>query len=285
MKFAIFQESRIGHRRNNEDSIGLQHNRRALLAIVADGMGGHSHGEVASQITVDTLLAAFKQQAGPVIADPFAFLQEGFLAAHRTLAEYTLAHTLRDAPRTTCVACLVQDGIAYWAHVGDSRLYLLRQGRIQSCTRDHSRVRLLIDQGKISEAEAARHPDRNKVYTCIGGPNPPDIEFSRKTPLENDDVLALCTDGVWGVLPGELIAKLLLEESLPQGALRLMDAAEEAGGMGGDNLSLIALRWQNAADEQTPRSATATLPGDAPALSEDEISRAIAALRSNLKNS
>lgn len=283
MKFAIHHESRIGHRRNNEDRIGFEHSQRALLAVVADGMGGHSQGEVAAQIAVDTLLAAFRQQATPVVADPFAFLQDGFTAAHRALADYTLAHTLRDAPRTTCVACLIQDGIAYWAHVGDSRLYLLRQGRVQSCTRDHSRIRLLIDQGKISEAEAVSHPDRNKVYTCIGGPNTPDIEFSRKTPLESGDVLALCTDGVWGVLPAELIVKLLLEEPLPQGALRLMDAAEEAGGIGGDNLSLIALRWQSEEAPMPPRMPP-PLANDAPSLSADEISRAIAALRSNLKN-
>jgi len=113
-------------------------------------------------------------------------------------------------------------------------------------------VRLLIDHGKISEAEAASHPDRNKVYTCIGGPTPPDIEFSRKTPLEAGDVVALCTDGVWGVLSPDFIVSSLLADNLQQGATQLMDSAEEAGGIGGDNLSLLAFRWENAVDEEGP---------------------------------
>jgi serine/threonine protein phosphatase PrpC len=286
MKFAIYHESRIGHRKNNQDRLGYTHSRRALLAVVADGMGGHNKGEVAAQLAVDTLLGAFQREATPLIADPFRFLQNGFEDAHRALAAYTEEQGMSDSPRTTCVACLVQDGIAYWAHVGDSRLYLLRHGRIQSSTRDHSRVRLLIDQGKISEAEAASHPDRNKVYTCIGGPTPPDIEFSRKTPLEAGDVVALCTDGVWGVLSPDFIVSSLLADNLQQGATQLMDSAEEAGGMGGDNLSLLAFRWENAADEAAADK-TAAAPAapveSVPPLSDEDIARALAALRSNLK--
>lgn len=286
MKFAIHHESRIGHRKNNQDRLGYTHSRRALLAVVADGMGGHNKGEVAAQLAVDTLLGAFQREATPVIADPFRFLQNGFEDAHRALATYTEEQGMSDSPRTTCVACLVQDGIAYWAHVGDSRLYLLRHGRIQSTTRDHSRVRLLIDQGKISEAEAASHPDRNKVYTCIGGPTPPDIEFSRKTPLEAGDVVALCTDGVWGVLSPDFIVSCLLADNLQQGATQLMDSAEEAGGMGGDNLSLLAFRWENAADEAAAdkNAAVPAAPVESvPPLSDEDIARALAALRSNLK--
>ena len=101
---------------------------------------------------------------------------------------------LKDSPRTTCVACIIQDNIAYWAHAGDSRLYLLRGGKVVTHTRDHSRVQLLIDQGLINESQAAVHPDRNKVYSCLGGQQSPEIEFSRKTPLVAGDVLALCTD-------------------------------------------------------------------------------------------
>jgi serine/threonine protein phosphatase PrpC len=97
--------------------------------------------------------------------------------------DYAARHKLNDSPRTTCVACVVQDNIAYWAHAGDSRLYLMRDGRVIAQTRDHSRIRLLIDEGMISEAQAAVHPDRNKIYSCLGSPTPPEIEFSRKTPL------------------------------------------------------------------------------------------------------
>ncbi|MGC4090793.1 MAG: protein phosphatase 2C domain-containing protein [Polyangiaceae bacterium] len=181
MKFTIYQESRIGKRQNNEDRIAYCYSREALLMVVADGMGGHYHGEVASQIAVQTLTLAFQRDAQPEIDDPFLFLQKGMSNAHHAILDYSQEHRLKDSPRTTCVACLIQDNIAYWAHARFPSLPPAgRQGA--GADRDHSRVRLLMDEGLISEAQAATHPDRNKVYSCLGGESPPEIEFSRKTP-------------------------------------------------------------------------------------------------------
>lgn len=176
------------------------------MMVIADGMGGHYYGEIAAQIAVQTLVESFQREATPEIRDPFMFLQRSMTNAHCAILDFTDAHNLKDSPRTTCVACVIQDNIAYWAHAGDSRLYLMRAGKVATRTRDHSRVQLLIDQGVINEAQAAVHPDRNKVYSCLGGRQTPEIEFSRKTPLEAGDVLALCTDGLWGVIPGEIQA-------------------------------------------------------------------------------
>jgi len=292
MKFTIFQESRRGRRANNEDRLGYCYSRDALMMVVADGMGGHYYGEIAAQIAVQTLTGAFQREALPQLPDPFLFLQKAIGNAHNAIRDYSSEQRLNDSPRTTVVACIVQDNIAYWAHAGDSRLYLLRDGRVLARTRDHSRVQLLIDQGAISEAQAATHPERNRIWSCLGGEQGPEIEFSRKTPLETGDVIALCTDGVWGPLPGELMALSLKDANLMQAVPMLLSQAELRAGSHADNLSMVAVRWEDSYfDQSTSAVSTKTMPIDAvtthldqfgrnPAyksdLTDDEIERAIA---------
>lgn len=299
MKFTIYQESRPGKRPNNEDRLAYCYSREALLMIVADGMGGHYYGEVAAQIAVQTLIETFQREAKPEIADPFLFLQKSMSNAHHAILDFCSDHRLNDSPRTTCVACLIQDNIAYWAHTGDSRLYLLRDGRVHFHTRDHSRVQLLMDQGVINAAQAAVHPERNKIYSCLGGPQQPEIEFSRKTPLEAGDVVALCTDGVWGVLPEEMLATALKSANLIQAVPMLLAQAELRGGPHADNLSIVAARWEDsyvehpstAISTQTMSRDTITTKldefGRNPAykseLSEDEIERAIEEIRATIQ--
>lgn len=245
MRFSIFQESRQGGRSNNEDRVAYCYSRDALLMVVADGMGGHQHGEIASQIAVQTLTATFQREALPRVQDPYLCLQKAMVAAHNSIAEYTVKRQLPECPRTTCVACIIQDNIACWAHVGDSRLYLLRAGKVLARTRDHSHVQLLVDEGLISPARAATHPERNKVYSCLGGKQLPDIEFSYKTPLQAGDTLLLCTDGLWGVLTSEEIVEGLRDGDLNVAVPALMTEAEILGGVRGDNLSVVVTRWED----------------------------------------
>ena len=302
MKFTIYQESRPGKRANNEDRLAHCYSRDALLMVVADGMGGHYYGEIAAQIAVQTLIESFQREAKPEISDPFLFLQKAMGNAHSAILDFTDVHKLNDSPRTTCVACIIQDNIAYWAHAGDSRLYLMRKGKVMTHTRDHSRVQLLMDQGIINEAQAALHPERNKVYSCLGGRQTPEIEFSRKTPLEAGDVLALCTDGVWGVLSGEMMAVALKNTNLMQAVPTLLGQAEIRGGPNADNLSIIAVRWEDSYIEagasassivstQTMSRDTVTTkldefgrnPKYKSELTEDEIERAIEEIRSTIQ--
>lgn len=296
MRFTIYQESRQGGRSNNEDRTTCCYSRDALLMVIADGMGGHHYGEIASQIAVQSLADAFQREARPLLADPFRFLQKGMTNAHHAIIDYAGRHKLKDAPRTTCVACVVQDNIAYWAHAGDSRLFLMRAGRVIAQTRDHSRIRLLVEEGMITEAQAAVHPDRNKIYSCLGSPTPPEIEFSRKTPLEHGDILLLSTDGLWGVTSGESMAVALKGANLLQAVPTLLAQAEVKAGPHGDNLSVVAVRWEDSYVEEAS-SAISTLSmtqdevttrleefGRNPAyksdLSEDEIEKAIEEIRS-----
>lgn len=298
MRFTIYQESRQGGRANNEDRISYCYSRDSLLMVIADGMGGHHHGEIAAQIAVQTLADSFQREAKPALADPFRFLQKAMTNAHHAILDYSTRHRMAEAPRTTCVACVVQDSVAYWAHSGDSRLFLMRNGRVAAQTKDHSRVRLLLEEGLISEAQAAVHPDRNKIYSCLGSPAPPEIEFSRKTPLEHGDIIMLCTDGLWGVTSGELMAVTLKGANLLQGVPMLMSQAESKGGKHGDNLSVVTVRWEEAyVDGASSAVSTQTMGlnevttrleefGRNPAyksdLSDDEIERAIEEIRSTI---
>ena len=126
---------------------------------VADGLGGHLRGELAAQVSLDYFAAAFERDAHPALADPQQFLYRALVGAHAAILRQTHALGLPDAPRTVIVVCVVQDGHAYWAHVGDCRLYLVRQGRILAQTRDHTVVQHLLDSGRIHEEAASTHPD------------------------------------------------------------------------------------------------------------------------------
>ena len=263
MRFTIYQESRVGGRANNEDRTTYCYSRDALLMVVADGMGGHHYGEIAAQIAVQTLADTFQREAKPLLADPFRFLQKSMTNAHHAILDYTTRHHLRDTPRTTCAACIVQDNVAYWAHAGDSRLYLMRDGRVITQTKDHSRIRLLIEEGMISEAQAAFPPDRNKIYSCLGSPTPPEIEFSRKTPLNHGDILLLCTDGLWGEMSGDMMAVALKGSNLLLAVPMILNQAETKGGPHRDNLSVVAVRWEDAyVEEASSAISTQTMTQD-----------------------
>lgn len=293
MRFTVNHDSRIGRRHSNQDRVGWTHTNEALLLVVCDGMGGHRLGEVAAQIVVDHLLRSFRAQANPRLDNPQRFLSEVILDAHWAINHYASlrAIPLDDAPRTTCVACVIQDGQAQFAHTGDSRAYLVRHGRTALRTVDHSRVQMLIDAGEITELEALSHPQRNLVITCLGGDMTPIISHSTPQRLEAGDTLALCSDGVWAPLGESLAAGLAypLESAVPS----LLSRAERLAGEHCDNLSLLALRWECAtgipqSDERTaPLSKTQTLVEDFTRtlprpLSEAEIAQSVAQVKRDI---
>lgn len=302
MKFTIYQESRPGRRPTNEDRIAYSYSRDALLMVAADGMGGHLHGEVAAQIAVQYITESFQREARPQLKDPFLFLSGALGNAHHAILDYAADRFLPEAPRTTCVACIVQDSIAYWAHAGDSRLYAIRGGRIIAQTRDHSRVARMVEDGLISAEDATLHPARNRIFSCLGGISAPQIDFSRKTPLMTGDIVALCTDGVWGPLNNELVARAMSSGNVMQAVPALMNQAEARGGDNADNLSMIAIRWEdNYAEDTLGSVSTKTMPVDSfttqmeafakarkgnqplPNLSDEDIERAIQEINSAIR--
>ncbi len=295
MKFTIFQESRKGARKSNQDRLGYSFSRDALLMVVADGMGGHLHGEVAAHIAVRFLAEAFEREATPTLGDPFLFLHKSITNAHHALVDYARARALKETPRTTCVACVVKDAVAYWAHVGDSRLYHVRDGRIDAQTRDHSRVQMLVTQGRMREEAVAAHPERNRIFNCVGGASPPHVELSKKTALRKGDTLLLCTDGLWGPLSSKIITAALLKDDIMKAMPLLLDAAETRAGREADNLSVIAMTWTaSATGAEAGEISTQTLEMDGfstqledfgetlydqTGLSDEEIERAIEEIR------
>ena len=173
MQFSVYQESQIGGRKVNQDRMGYSFTRDALLLVLADGMGGHLSGEVASSITLRTMSTLFQKHATPYVRKPERFLEEALLAAHEEIHVYSAANKLPDTPRTTVVACLIQHNCAVWAHVGDSRLYWVRRKQVLACTRDHSHFEYLLERGRADPSERNTHPDRNKLYNCLGASSAP----------------------------------------------------------------------------------------------------------------
>ena len=243
MKYVVYQASRRGGRPYNEDRVAYAYTSEALVMVLCDGMGGHNQGEVASQMTVQVITDLFQARAKPVLPDMTTFLFDGIYAAHDAINEYALRKRMPDPPRTTCVACVVQRGMACWAHVGDSRLYQFSRRAMLSRTHDHSAVQQLLDEGRISEAEMRTHPDRNKLYNSVGGYTLPDVEVEQPVKLQEGDVLFLCTDGLWPELSPDEMLSTLRAYPLERAIKHMMDHAEFRAGQFGDNLSVVAMRY------------------------------------------
>ena len=262
MRFTIYQASRQGGRKNNQDRVAYSYSRDTLLMVVADGMGGHMHGEIAAQIAVDTLTNEFQKMAKPSLEDPRGFLVDVLGRAHHAINDYAVAKDLLEIPHTTCVAAVVQDDTAYWAHVGDSRLYFLgEKGRVLR-TEDHTAVAQMVRDGIISEEEAGTHPDRNKVANCLGGYMVPQVECAAPVPIKDADIMLLCTDGIWGSINVQEISAIMHAYSLEDAVRHLMDHAEFRGGEHGDNLSLVAMAWGEAKIPGGDAISTMALPDD-----------------------
>lgn len=249
MKFAINQISRQGQRAYNQDRLAYTYSKHALLLVVADGMGGHGHGEVAAQLAVRNLTNAFQHMSVISLADPAKFLSEHILQVHDMIESYMLGHHLPESPRTTIVAAVLQHDKLYCAHVGDSRLYHFRDGQLQFRTEDHSLVQFLHNQGQLSKRGMLTHPERHKIYNCLGGDQVPEITLAPVRDLHQGDTLLLCSDGLWSAISdaqiGETLHKGAISETLPQ----LFDQAESLAGKNCDNLSAIALQWDDHLDD------------------------------------
>ena len=293
MRFSVYQESRKGGRRINQDRMGYCFTRDALLMVLADGLGGHALGEVAAQQALQTLARQFQTQARPAIRNPADFLQDTVMLAHREIHRYAEANRLADVPRTTVVCCLIQNGQIHWAHAGDSSLYLIRKGTLLTRTRDHSKIENLLQQERVLPMDVANHPERNKLYNCLGSPNLPLIDIGGPVRLEPGDVAMLCSDGLWGALEEKVIVDRVTSLSVVHAIPDMIEQALQNAGEGADNTTAIAMMWE--ADATVPNDdavLTDTLPlnafttsilertgNESDLLSEEEIERSIAEIR------
>ena len=242
----VSSQSDIGCvRTNNEDSFGYwepeddgQFLRKGRVAVVADGMGGYEGGQEASRLAVETLVAVYRDFGGD---DPQEALVEALQAAHEQIRQYSFAHPELRGMGTTCTAAAIVQDALYYVHVGDTRLYLIRDGQITKVTRDHSYVGRLVEAGMISQEQAENHPQRN-ILTAALGTNPDLIMDSpgNPAPLRPEDVLLNCSDGLWGQVRDSEILDAVENKSAEQAGRELIKLARERGGP--DNITVEILR-------------------------------------------
>jgi serine/threonine protein phosphatase PrpC len=239
------QTSLLGARETNQDRVSVVVSEQAALLIACDGMGGHSEGERAAVLAQALLTERFNQTPQPLF-DPLGFLHLVLGAAHQKVVATGTGMPLETRPRATCAVCLVQQRSAYWAHVGDSRVYHLRGGRVLTRTRDHSHVEVLVREGVISADQLQTHPMRNFVESCLGGEAlVPEMSLSRRQALQAGDILLVCTDGLWANLDDASIAAAFAapDTVLDEALRRLSERAVAHGGAGSDNTSTAVLRF------------------------------------------
>jgi protein phosphatase len=240
---------------------------KGALALVADGMGGHAAGEIASALAAETIRRSFYELEGPV---PMV-LASAFAAANRAILNWAEAHSECAGMGTTCTAVVLQDEGAWLAHIGDSRAYLLRDRSISQLSKDQTLVAQLIREGKLSEKDAANSPVSNVILQALGmGAEISPLIWSEPLPLKAGDVILLCTDGLSGLVSDDVIADIAGRLPPAEACEALVNAAIAAGGH--DNVSVGVLHASADAKPAASGSAKSTRP--LKALDIDDTSRA-----------
>ncbi len=251
MQFAVAHQSLIGSRSANQDRIGYVERENAVLLVLADGLGGYEGGELAAETLVNAFVDSFEKIRHREISDPAAYLVLTTVHAHTLIRRRSEQQGL-DAisPRTTCVVCLVQNGLAYWAHVGDSRLYLCRNKHMHLRTRDHSVSEELVKQGMISEDQS--RDEFGQLTRCVGGMRLPRLSLGAETRLQTGDILMLCSDGVWRELTDAELEANMTAPQIEDGVEKLLTQAHKSRPEDCDNMSVILFRWEDAVSTAEP---------------------------------
>jgi PPM family protein phosphatase len=228
-------EDRYSYREPADDS---QFPTKGRLAIVADGMGGYEGGQEASRIAVEVIEEVYANSGA---GDPRTWLLQGFQVAHHRIQEYAEKYSDLHGMGTTCTAMALLDRLLYFAHVGDSRLYLVRGSNISRLTQDHSYVSRLVQNGVLRAEEAESHPQRHILTAALGAGNSvtPDAP-PQPVSLETSDVLVLCTDGLWGLLTESEIQSAVAGKTAAEICDTLVETAKNRGGP--DNITVQVLR-------------------------------------------
>jgi serine/threonine protein phosphatase PrpC len=230
----------IGGRSEQQDRVCVFNDDRQdrHLLVVADGMGGHSEGARAAQAVLNVAQEHFSAERG---LDPQSFLESVCAAAHRSINNLNIEG--EHSPGSTCVFLYLSGSEAYWAHIGDSRLYQFRKGVILARTEDHTVGQLMLAQGGAGDCPHDVGDLQEKLYMRLGGDSPPEPEFGA-TEASCGDVFLICSDGFWAtVQPGEVIEALDDCPLEAGGAERLMELARQRAGKSGDNISFALAQW------------------------------------------
>lgn len=237
----------VGHQRaNNEDALLYweaesddEFSRKGRLAIVADGMGGYEGGQEASRLAVETVREVYDHTFN---GDPQQALLAAFAVAHDNIQRYAIEHPQFLGMGTTCTAMSIVGSQLHFAHVGDSRLYLLRGANISRLTRDHSYVSRLVESGIVRSEDAESHPQRHILTAALGSGREVDPDFpEHPIALEDGDQFVLCTDGLWSLVTEQEIAGVIRANSPARSCSVLVNVALDRGGP--DNITVLVLRY------------------------------------------
>ena len=241
MKFDTATLSQTGGRRSNQDSFGFEANQAAGCWVVADGLGGHAGGETASRMAVDEVLAAFRQKSD---ISP-AFIENCLQTAHQAIQLKAAAAYELASMRTTLVVLTCTGNSAVWGHVGDSRLYWFRRGKIVHQTKDHSVPQMLVDAGKLDPLKLRGHEDQNRLTRALGQTGSLKTSvLSEPIDLQPGDAALLCSDGIWTyVLELELEADWEKAASAAEYLALLERRVLERAESEHDNYTAIAVRF------------------------------------------
>ena len=230
MEFSVAQQSIQGGRDYNEDRTAVYERKDALLIIVADGLGGHAGGEIASQAFIDALGASFAKATSEQLEDAENFLTLSINYAHHMIHRRAATQGFDpDSPKTTCVVCLIYNGLAQWAHAGDSRLYLIRDRKIVSQTEDHVTQRINITN--------------NPINRCVGGVESPKPAVSHRHHVDEGDTFVLATDGAWHNFKTADLHDYIDPMHPTLGLDTLLQTLENRNKAPSDNLSMVVLYW------------------------------------------
>lgn len=223
-------------RTNNEDAFYVDPQGR--FCLVADGMGGHAGGQEASRIASEQIRACLEEHWDADMACD-GLLEESFYRANQSILEDQSSNPQREGMGTTAVALLFRQGEVWYAHVGDSRLYCLRDGQLEQITEDHTWIARALKIGELAPQQAKSHPLRHVLFQCLGRKELPQVEVGT-IELQPGDRLLLCSDGLTEEVP-EADIKQLLESEAPseQIAAELIEAAKQNGGS--DNITVVVV--------------------------------------------
>lgn len=237
VKFAML--SREGSRDNNEDNVGMYQDGESFCFILADGLGGHGKGEVASQVAVEAVIGKFA--AG---GRTEAFLDEAFCAAQEAIVEKQESDRTCKDMKTTLVVLLVGPDEVRWGHIGDSRLYFFQDGKLRSRTLDHSVPQMLVAIGEIRERDIRRHPDRNRLLRVLGVEmDELNHQTAEPAPRKRGQAFLLCSDGFWELIEEKKMEAALRRAADPDKWLAVMEEIVQKNGKGTDmdNYSAISV--------------------------------------------
>ncbi len=245
-RYSIAHQTETGGRSSNQDRIAVAEREGAAVLVLADGLGGHAGGELAAQVLVDTITHSFERISEPLIADPATFIVLCVMRGHCAINHAAKGrYPLDDSPRTTAVVCLVQDGHAYWGHVGDSRLYVIRGGRVLTRTQDHSTSEQMRCDGIVSEQTLRSLDWYGQLTRCVGGPRRPIVTLGDAMTLAPGDSLLLCSDGLWRAFKDEEIGRRLGGDAADRALDDLIGEVAQRVAGPCDNTSGIVMRWES----------------------------------------